>query len=249
MANCGLCSKELKFMNTPVLGVSKLSSGETLCSTCYTSIVKAEPFIKLGKITLDEVKSKLENNKLKKEMTAGGGKPVEKSRIDLQLEKIGFAKSFMGRREVAELPKIIGEDEEIFALVQGNYNEKIGILVATNKRLLFVDKGLIYGMKVEDFGLDKITSIQYETGILFGEIKILASGNTAKISQVTNAEAKTFSEKVRAKLSETKKTTSHTVINQPLDVADQLLKLSKLKDQGILTQEEFDTQKQKLLNG
>jgi hypothetical protein len=32
-----------------------------------------------------------------------------------------------------------------------------------------------------------------------------------------------------------------------LDVADQIAKLSSLKDQGILTQDEFDTQKKKLL--
>jgi hypothetical protein len=35
--------------------------------------------------------------------------------------------------------------------------------------------------------------------------------------------------------------------NSTIDVADQLEKLSNLKDKGILTQAEFDIQKQKLL--
>ena len=38
------------------------------------------------------------------------------------------------------------------------------------------------------------------------------------------------------------------VVPQEIDIADQLLKLSKLVEQGILTQDEFDSQKAKLLN-
>ena len=37
------------------------------------------------------------------------------------------------------------------------------------------------------------------------------------------------------------------IVNQEVDIADQLLKLSKLTEQGILTQEEFESQKAKLL--
>lgn len=36
-------------------------------------------------------------------------------------------------------------------------------------------------------------------------------------------------------------------VKQPVSVADELIKLIKLKDDGILTQEEYDTQKKKLL--
>ena len=49
-------------------------------------------------------------------------------------------------------------------------------LVATNKRLIFVDKGFVVGLKVEDFPYDKISSIQYETGILMGTASHLCIG-------------------------------------------------------------------------
>lgn len=39
-----------------------------------------------------------------------------------------------------------------------------------------------------------------------------------------------------------------TPVAQSVSVADELTKLLKLKEQGILTQTEFDSQKSKLLN-
>lgn len=238
MANCGNCSTELKFANTPVLGAGKLASGETLCLDCFRKILQLDRTANTKKFTLDEVKAKLSSVQLTTD------------RIQGQLEKIGLTKSsaLFGRKEIAELPAIIPEGEEIFGLVQGVYNGGQGILVATDRRLLFVDKGLLYGLKVEDFGLDKVTSIQIETGLIFADIKIMASGNIAKITNVEKTGGRAFCEKVRAKLSEPKASAAPvTVVHQQVDVADQLGKLAALKDQGILTQEEFDAQKKKLL--
>ena len=96
--------------------------------------------------------------------------------IKTQIQHIDGVSKLLGRKEIKELPNILWEDEIVEKMVQGQYNTGIGILVATNKRLLFVDKGLIYGLHVEDFPYDKITSIQYKTGLLYGEIKIFASG-------------------------------------------------------------------------
>ncbi|MCC6370208.1 MAG: PH domain-containing protein [Bacteroidia bacterium] len=210
--------------------------------------IKADSKTSLKKLTIDEVRLVIEKPIELPKSTGKDTIPATKTRIELQLENIGYGKSLFGRKEIAELPNLIIADEEIFAIVQGMYNESQGILVGTNKRLLFVDKGLIYGLKVEDFGLDKITSIQYQSGIMFAELTILASGNTAKISQLVKNEAKTFADKARQKLSDTKlHTSSVQVAQQPLDIADQLEKLANLKEKGILTQAEFDSQKKKLL--
>ncbi len=241
MANCGNCSVELRFGNTPVLGGGRLASGDIICLDCFRQVLKLNSTVNVKKLTLTEIIAMLSN--------AQGNK----DRIQLQLEAIGITKAatpaIWGRKEIAELGAIIADNEEMFGLVQGTYNNGQGILVATNKRLIFVDKGLIYGLKVEDFGLDKVSSIQYETGIIFADIKIMASGNTAKIEYVEKGAARSFCEKVRTKLSEPKPNVAPvTIVQSHLDVADQLAKLAKLKDQGILTQDEFDAQKMKLLN-
>ncbi len=86
--------------------------------------------------------------------------------------------------------------------------------------------------------------------LLLASIKILASGNIAKIENISKTEAKDFSEKVREKLSEPKNNEQQVSIvqNIQIDIADQIVKLADLKEKGILTQDEFDQQKQKLLN-
>lgn len=246
MANCILCSTELKFMNTPTFGSGKLSDGGVVCSSCFKKINNFNPSIafKLKNHSLADIKNLLEAKQNDSDLKNARLNEIKKQIQELKLSNIS---NYLGRKEINELPQILAENETIDNIAQGTYNNGQGILVSTNRRLVFVDKGLLYGLKVEDFPLDKITTIQYETGLLLGEIKIHTSGNIAKIDNVEKATARAFAEFVRNKLSQPKETTAPIINIQP-DVYDQLEKLAKLKEQGILTQEEFDTHKKKLLN-
>lgn len=246
MANCILCSTELKFMNTPTFGSGKLSDGGVVCSSCFKKINNVNPSIafKLKNHSLSDIKNLLEAKQNDNDLKNARLNEIKKQIQELKLSNIS---NYLGRKEINELPQILAESETIDNIAQGTFNNGQGILVSTNRRLVFVDKGLLYGLKVEDFPLDKITTIQYETGLLLGEIKIHTSGNIAKIDNVEKATARAFAEFVRNKLSQPKETATPIINNQP-DVYDQLEKLAKLKEQGILTQEEFDTQKKKLLD-
>jgi hypothetical protein len=165
-------------------------------------------------------------------------------------EQIGHQPSgarFLGRKEIKELPKILWDDEMIEQLVQGTYNVGTGVLVATNKRLIFVDKG-IGKLRVEDFPYDKISSIQYETGWMSGTITIFASGNKAEIKNVVKDSCKGFADYVRARISPVSESVqTKAAPTAGTDLVDQLERLGKLKDQGILTEEEFTAQKTKIL--
>lgn len=245
MANCILCSTELKFMNTPTFGSGKLSDGGVVCSSCFKKINNINPSIafKLKNHSLEAISNLLEAKQYDNDLKNSRLNEIKKQIQELKLSNIS---TYLGRKEINELPQILAESETIDNIAQGTYNNGQGILISTNRRLVFVDKGLLYGLKVEDFPLDKITSIQYETGLLLGEIKIHTSGNIAKIDNVEKANARAFAEFVRNKLSQPKETT--TVINNQPNVLDQLEKLAKLKEKGILTQEEFEIQKKKLLD-
>lgn len=167
-----------------------------------------------------------------------------------QISHLSTAGKLLGHKEIKELPNILWEDEKIEKIVQGLYEKKNGILVATNKRLIFIDKGLIYGLTVEDFPYDKISSIQYKTGLIFGELTIFASGNKADIQQVEKKQVKDFCDYVRARITEAKEHASYQPglkQNNPGDLADQIKKLANLKDQGLLTDEEFSAKKKQLL--
>jgi len=78
--------------------------------------------------------------------------------IQEQLKRIDGISHLLGSKEVKELPSIMWEDEDAEHMVQGIYNNGLGVLFATNKRLIFVDKGMFFGLKVEDFPYDKIAS-------------------------------------------------------------------------------------------
>jgi Bacterial PH domain/Short C-terminal domain len=181
--------------------------------------------------------------------------------IKAQLEHLDGVSKLFGRKEIKELPNILWEDEKLEKLVQGFYAKGNGILVATNKRLIFIDKGLMYGLRVEDFPYDKISSIQYSTGMLLGKITIFTSGNKALIEQIDKSQVKQFGEYVRARISGSLEHASYQSNDkqsppQPTEVRssgvdDELIealeRLGKLKEQGILTEEEFTAKKKQLL--
>jgi hypothetical protein len=71
--------------------------------------------------------------------------------------------------------------------------------------------------------------------------------NTVMFNNVGQPDFEKIRDFVEKRVVELRHSPATTVI-QEVDIADQLLKLSQLRDQGILTQEEFDSQKLKLLN-
>jgi hypothetical protein len=244
MKNCILCSKELKFMNTPTFGSGKLSDGGEICTDCFKKVNNINPNIalKLKKHSLADIQNLLSESAIENDKK---NQRLEEIKSEIQNLKLDNISTVFGRKEINELPQILAPTEHIDNIIQGTYNNGQGILVSTNRRLLFVDKGLVYGLKVEDFPLDKISSIQYETGLLLGKVKVHTSGNIATIDNVEKASARKFAEFVRDKLSQPKE--SQTQVAPQTDILGQLEKLAKLKENGILSEEEFAEQKKKLL--
>lgn len=169
--------------------------------------------------------------------------------VKSQLQRLDGASRFLGRKEIRELPKILWEAESVLGAIQGVYKNRIGMLVATDRRLLFVDKGLM-SLRIEDFPYDKITSIQYQTGWLMGEITIFASGNRAEIKQTPKDQTRVFAETVRNRISggqASVESQSQSVPPVNPDFLERLERLGKLREQGVLSEEEFQTQKQGIL--
>lgn len=168
--------------------------------------------------------------------------------IKEQIKHMDVGSKLLGMKEIKALPDILWEDEKLEKMVQGFYEKGNGVLVATNKRLIFVDKGMIYGLRVEDFPYDKVSSIQYETGMLGAKITIFASGNKAEIKHVRNGVAKNFGDYVRARSSKIHEHASNSKQKDEGDMTTQLEKLADLKDKGIITDEEFNAKKKQILN-
>lgn len=157
---------------------------------------------------------------------------------------------FIGKWEINELPKILCEDEDILRLSDGVYNQGLGIVVATNKRVLFLNKGIL-SSQIEDFGYNKISSIQCNKGLALASLVIYTAGNKAVIDSMGKEDAQYFADCIRARISQGDSTSqiqqNGTPVGNTDDVVSKLERLAKLKEQGILTDEEFAQQKAKIL--
>ena len=169
--------------------------------------------------------------------------------IKNQIKSLDGMSKFLGKKEIKELPNILWDDENVEKIIQGTYNNGNGILVCTNKRLIFIDKGLLYGLKVEDFGLDKISSVQYSTGLFLGKLTIYASGNKSVIDNVDKSQVRIFGDFVTNKINtkQSDNSSSEKSNDDNDDVVSKLERLAVLKEKGILTDEEFIVQKNKIL--
>jgi Bacterial PH domain/Short C-terminal domain len=152
------------------------------------------------------------------------------------------------RKELRKLTEKLGESEEVVNLARGQYDGKTGLLVITDRRVVFTEQGMMRS-RLEDFPYEKISSVQTETGVVFGKLTIFASGNKAIIERIGPKErVPEIGDYVRARLS------VGAANSVPTDAAraeptpmDQLRQLGELHDAGILTDEEFEAKKAALL--
>lgn len=138
-----------------------------------------------------------------------------------------------------------GEDMQMYArAISGNV---IGILVLTNRRVLFVGKGFS-GNRTEDFTFEQIVSLDCNTPPLLGysTITIQAKGGFSKFENVTKDKAQEFAQRTREAIHASK--TAAASSTSPMDKYAVLEKLAELKSKGILSEDEFQTEKAKALN-
>jgi len=149
-------------------------------------------------------------------------------------------------RELRELPNLLRPGEGVLDLIGGTYANQNGLLVATPSRLLFVGKGLL-SLKVEEFPYDRITSTQYETGMLLGSVKIFASGNTATISNTVKSHTQSFADGLRDRLAARESKPAAAPAPTGGGTACEIERLAALHAAGHLTAEEFTAAKRKAL--
>jgi hypothetical protein len=92
--------------------------------------------------------------------------------VEAQLKRIKFNHHAWGRAEAEELPNILLEGENIFEAVNGIYEGGFALLVATNVRLLLVDKKPFKFLTVEDLRFDMITEIDYNHRMFGARINV-----------------------------------------------------------------------------
>jgi len=147
------------------------------------------------------------------------------------------------KKEVKELTNIINDDEIITYATSGVYDGHTWLVVSTNKRIIFLDKGMLFGVNQIEIPLSKVNAVKYKKGLFVGEIEIWDGASMFRVKSVLKKTLIPFINAVNNSIEEMKKTQ-----NSPkLSVADEIMKFKRLLDEGAITQEEFDKKKKELL--
>lgn len=149
----------------------------------------------------------------------------------------------------------VGEVVESF--VEGTYEAKLmgsetvrkGVLVATDRRLLFFGKKMA-GYDLESFPYGNISSLEQGKNMMGGTLRFFASGNTVSMKwiDVNKHNLGKFMTLVQSRMNQANSDAAprQTVESGP-DVMNQLKKLGELRDAGIVTDDEFEAKKRDLL--
>lgn len=181
--------------------------------------------------------------------TAGSTKGGIKS----QIAKLG-GETFGRGKEIRALPSILRDGESILSATSGYIktgiiDTSIGMLVATNQRLFFLDSKMFGRHNVTEFAYNRITSINYNLKFAFAEVAIDTASTHILVDQVKKDLAPKLCEIIAGKMREaTERPLSPATAAPVPDKFEQLEKLADLHERGALSETEFEEQKAKLLN-
>ena len=157
------------------------------------------------------------------------------------------------KEEQEEIDKIASrlDKDEIVEIIAKQSKFKPGgsvitpdTLFVTNKRIIFRNPTMLGARQTIDvINFSQITSVQLGKGVFSSTIKFRTYGYQEDIEAIPKDKAEKIVEYIRNVLTNVSEARSV----EQLSLADELSKLAKLKEQGILSEAEFTQMKQELI--
>lgn len=138
--------------------------------------------------------------------------------VKAQLRHIGVGWLLLLKGEVRALPRILWDTEEIQKVAYGAYEGGFGLLVATDRRLLFVDRRFFH-LTCDEVPYDNISAVEYYTSLMTGTLKITNRGGDLKLRGVRKRRAREFAEYVDEKICETEAMPAGNSVPAPIPPA------------------------------
>lgn len=114
---------------------------------------------------------------------SGGRLMVHPSVIEARLNELNFRFSQWFRPEIHELQHILMDNEKIIALACGRYFGSFALLVATDQRLLLIDKRMFF-MNFEDTRYDMISEIDFNSQAYIANVSIHTLNKMHKFTSI-----------------------------------------------------------------
>ena len=135
-------------------------------------------------------------------------------------------------------------------LGQGRVGGKQGIVVLTTERLFFLERSMMGSESLEEFALSAIQALSVSKRMGGERIEIAHSGTKAEITSMAHGQADSIVHAFHAsqrQMGSSAPAAPEARSTAP-DPIEQIEQLARLRDQGILTQEEFEAKKTDLLS-
>ncbi|MET3037785.1 PH domain-containing protein [Chryseobacterium sp. NRRL B-14859] len=280
---CALCGTPLTSAEM-LVGKNKLADGGYLCTTCFNKAISINKELintldqyYFAEITGMFLKSKIDasQNTMGTQQTGRGhyeyDAPTRLDEIKDQIVALNARLSVFASEEVNALEHILDRDEKLLAIAECIYvhNKREGIVFATPKRVVFIDKKILGGIVRNEFPLREIISIEHIENLLYSILKVNIKGASAEFKLHNKNDGRAFCTVINKGVEGSGAPVAHQAGIQAFhqnipDLAqedvfttqkassetifEQLEKLGKLKDMGVLTEDEFTEQKKKLLD-
>ncbi len=126
---------------------------------------------------------------------------IDPETVEQQLKDIGIPRMPMCRAELNQLPSIMVPGEVIEHLMAGIYLGGYAIMVATNRRLLVIDKK-VGGIVIEDVPYDMIAEVEYVHTPFKSETIIFARSKKVKFRAFRGTHVREFTEYLQQRMME-----------------------------------------------
>lgn len=101
--------------------------------------------------------------------------------VEEQLQRIGSNFRFWGRAECRELPKVLFPDETILYAINGRYENGFALLVATDERMLLIDKKPLF-LCFEDMRYEMVSEVDYIQQVLTAQLSLRTPGRNLRFT-------------------------------------------------------------------
>lgn len=129
---------------------------------------------------------------------------VDPKIVAKQLKALKFGGTAWNQAELKELPHIIHDGEQISECVNGFYEGGVALLVATELRVLLIDKKPFNFLTVEDLRFDMINEIDYSHRLFGASIIISTGSKTLRFSSLNQGRLRHLITLVQEHMSQSK---------------------------------------------
>lgn len=173
---------------------------------------------------------------------------VSMETVGAQIKQLGMKKSDFTQGEIKYLPQFMREGEKILFISTCVKENKRTLITVTDIRLLFITKGLFYGVTQVEYPYEQISNISHSMGLFYGDIYIQTSGFGVNLSSVSKKNVSKIVDIISDRIhsQHTHKPIPQTTVPAE-DMAQRLEKLASLKERGLLDNQEYADAKAKIL--